>query len=107
MKKETKGYVTLRDRKWKGKLWGTSFRSCKNIRKLTEEEAKPLLEEGTIQEIVPIKYEKDVMGSNNGRMFCKKCGSYAGFYIKNRPFGRPVRILTCANCGTKEKQLIN
>ena len=106
--KEKKNYITLRDREWKGKFWGTSFRSCKITRKLTKEEARPLLEEGTIQEIVPVSYEKDIVGVDGGRMFCKKCGNRDGFYIKKRPFGRPVEIFTCANCGVKEKRnLIN
>ncbi len=99
-----KSYITLRDTQWKGKEWFTSFRSYRNIRRLTDEEAKPLLEEGTIKEYNPPVYEKDVIGRDNGRLFCKKCGSKKGFYIKKRPFGRKVNIYTCAECGIKEKK---
>ena len=99
---KTKPYITLRDREWKGKEWFTSWKSYKNIRKLTDEEAKPFLEEGSIQEIIPPKYSKDIVGSDNGRMFCNKCGSSKGFYIKKRPFGKKIEVFTCADCGIRE-----
>jgi len=100
--KQTKPYETLRDRTWKGKEWFTSWRSQKSIRKLTEEEAKPLLEEGTIREVIMPEYGKDIIGTDDGRMFCKKCKSKKGFYIKKRPFGKKISVYTCANCGVRE-----
>ena len=107
-KKKTKPYETLLDRNWKGKEWFTSWRSYKNIRKLTEEEASPLLEAGTIKEVIMPKYEKDIVGDvmkdgqRTGRMFCNKCGGTTGFYIKKRPFGKEIEIFTCADCGVRE-----
>jgi len=56
---KTKPYITLRDRQWKGKEWFTSWRSQKNIRRLTDEEAKPFLEDGTIKEVIPPEYGKE------------------------------------------------
>jgi len=100
--KKTKPYITLIDRSWKGKEWFTSFRSYKNIRRLTDEEAEPLLKDGTIEEVILPEYGKDIIGNNNGRMFCKKCGSDKGFYIKKRPFGKKVNVYTCAGCGIRE-----
>ena len=100
--KKTKPYETLIDRIWKGKEWFTSWRSYKNIRRLTEEEARPLLTDGTIKEIELPKYKKDIIGDNNGRMFCKECKSDKGFYIKKRPFGKKINVYTCANCGIRE-----
>jgi hypothetical protein len=102
MKNKTKPYITLRDREWKGKDWFTSFKGHQNIRKLTNEEAEPLLEECTIQEVVLPEYKKDIVGDKNGRMFCKICGSNKGFYIKKRPFGKKINVFTCANCGIRE-----
>jgi len=72
---KTKSYITLIDRTWKGKGWFTSYKSYKNIRRLADEEAKPLLEAGTIKEVELPKYSKDIVGNDNGRMFCNKCGS--------------------------------
>ena len=103
MKKTTKPYITLRDREWKGKEWFTSYKSYKNIRRLTDEEAKPLLEKGTIEEVILPKYKKDIVGvRDNGRMFCKICGSDNGFYLKQRPFGKKINVYTCANCEARE-----
>jgi len=106
---KTKPYITLIDRTWKGKEWWTSFRSHKNIRKLTDEEAKPFLEVGTIQEVIPPKYNKDIVedilddkGERTGRIKCRICGSQKGFYIKKYPFGKKVIVYTCADCGIRE-----
>jgi hypothetical protein len=99
---KTKSYITLRDRTWKGKEWFTSYKSQKFIRQLTEEEAKPLLEAGTIKEVIPVKRGKDIVGSDNGRIFCNECGSRKGFYIKKFPFGKKVIVYTCAECGIRE-----
>lgn len=101
---KTKPYITLIDRIWKDKEWFTSWRSHKNIRKLTEEEAKSL---DNIEEVIPPKYGKDIMGVDDGRMFCKKCDSRKGFYIKKRPFGKEIEVFTCANCGIREIRKIN
>jgi len=98
-------YTTLIDRTWKGKEWFTSYRSYVNVRTLSDEEAKPLLEEAPIKLFIPKKpYKKNVMGSDDGRMFCNLCGSREGFYIKKRPFGHNIEIYTCANCGEREKR---
>ena len=103
-----KGYITLRDREWKGKEWFTSYKSCLNVRKLTNEEAKPLLEEGTIQEVIPKKpFQENVVGNDNGRIVCNLCGSREGFYIKKRPFGHKIRIYECVKCGARERYLLN
>ncbi|MDD5178308.1 MAG: hypothetical protein PHT54_03465 [Candidatus Nanoarchaeia archaeon] len=97
-------YITLRDRMWKGKEWYTSFRSHLNIRKLTDEEAKPFLEEGSIEKVIPKKpYKENVVGNDNGKMVCKLCGSRKGFYVKKFPFGHRVIIYTCAECGERQK----
>jgi len=103
----TKPYTTLRDRQWKGKEWFTSFRSYKNIRKLTDEEAKPLLEEGTIQLVIEKKKPTiGVVGDNDGRMFCLKCDSQKGFYVYKMYRGKQsnwYNIYTCVDCGEREK----
>ena len=104
MKKTTEPYITLRDREWKGKEWFTSYGSHLNIRKLTDEEAEPLLSEGTVQKIIPKPAFEEILGVNDGRMFCLKCGSNKGFYIKKRPFGKKINIFTCADCGRREKR---
>jgi len=96
---KTKSYITLIDRTWKGKQWFTSYRSYRNIRKLTEEEAKSL---DYIQEYIPPERATDIVGSDNGRMFCNKCGSRKGFYIKKNPFGKMIDVYTCAGCGIRE-----
>ncbi len=44
----SKYYQTLLDRSWKGKEW---FSGERNKRKLTDEEAKPLLEKEEIKEV--------------------------------------------------------
>ena len=108
MRKPTKPYITKLDRTWKDKEWFTSYRSYKNIRCLTEEEAKPFLEDGTIEEVILPEYGKDIMGDimeggkRTGRVFCKKCGSEKGFYIKKCPFGKRINVYTCADCGIRE-----
>jgi hypothetical protein len=99
MKKITKPYITLRDRTWKGKEWFTSYRSQKNIRKLTKEEAESLSD---IQEVILPTYGKDIVGVDNGRMFCNKCGSRKGFYVKKFPFGKKISVYTCAECKIRE-----
>ena len=101
-KPTTKAYITLRDRRWKNKEWFTSFRSQKNIRKLTEEEATPLLKEGTIKEVELPTYQTNLVGVDKGRMFCTVCGSQKGFYIKKRPFGKAVQVFICAGCSKRE-----
>jgi len=104
---KTKPYLTLRDRLWKGKEWYTSFRSMKNIRKLTDEEAKPFLEDETIVEYIPPKYGKDIVGDDNGTMVCNVCGSRKGFYVKSYPFGKPIRVYTCSECKIREVKKIS
>lgn len=99
---KTKPYITLININWKGKEWFTSYKSQKNIRKLTDEEAKPLLEAGTIQEVILPKYDKDIVGNDDGRMFCNICGSRKGFFIKKYPFGKKIIVYTCAECGIRE-----
>jgi len=101
---KTKPYITLRDRTWKGREWFTSFRSMKNIRKLTEEEANSL---DDIQEVKLPEYGKDIIGNDNGRMFCNECGSKKGFYTKKRPFGKKVNVFTCVECGIREIKKIS
>jgi len=99
---KTKPYITLRDRDWKGKDWFTSYRSYKNIRRLTDREAKPFLDEGTIQEVILPVYKKDIFRTDNGRMICNECGNKKGFYIKKRPFGKAISVFICAECGIRE-----
>ena len=102
--KDTKPYITLRDRTWKGKEWFTSYRSYKNIRMLTNEEAESL---DNIQEVIPKKKPiKGVVGDKDGRLFCLKCGSQKGFYIYKMHRGKQsnwYNIYTCPDCGEREK----
>jgi len=110
MKKQTKPYITLRDRDWKGKDWFTSYRSYKNIRRLTDEEAKPFLEDGTIEE-VKLKKEPTigVVGNKNGTMVCLKCGSQRGFFVYKMHRGKQsgwYNLYTCADCGEREKMFL-
>ena len=107
MKKETKPYITLRDRQWKGKVWFTSWRSYKNIRRLTEAEAKEI---DDIQEVKPKKEPTSgVVGEKDSRMFCLKCGSQKGFYVFKMRQGKQVNwynIYTCPDCEEREKRLL-
>ena len=111
-KMKNKSYITLIDRIHKGKDWFSSYRSYKFIRRLTDEEAKPLLEAGTIQEVIMLEYGKDIVGDimengeRTGRVFCKICGSKKGFYIKKFPFGKPIKVYICADCGIREVRKI-
>lgn len=105
-----KPYITKIDRTWKGKTWFSSLGRAKIIRKLTDEEAKPLLEEGTIEEVIPLKdCEENVVGEDreNGRMFCLKCKSQRGFYIHKHHRGAMMNwyhIFRCSDCGCREKK---
>ena len=100
----TKPYITLLDRDWKGKVWYTSYRSVKNVRRLNDEEARPFLTAGTIQEVILPTYGKNIMGVIDGKMVCNVCTSRKGFYIKKRPFGKKITVFICAGCGVREVQ---
>jgi len=105
--KKTKPYITLRDRQWKGKEWFTSWRSQKNIRMLTGKEAESL---ENIQEVELLKEPvADVVGNDDGRMFCLKCGSKRGFYIFKMHRGKQsnwYRMYKCSDCGEREKKML-
>ena len=100
-----KKYITLRDRTWKGKEWWTSFYGVKNIRTLTDEEASTLED---IQEVIPLKpLEENVVGDDNSRMFCLKCGSKRGFFVHKVRRGKMsdwYSIFKCGDCGCREKR---
>jgi len=104
MKLITKPYITLRDRMWKEKEWFTSYRSYKNIRMLTEEEANSL---DNIQEVqLKEKPTSGVVSKESGKMHCLKCGSQKGFYMYKMHRGKQANWYTmfeCADCGKREK----
>jgi len=104
-----KSYITLRDRTWKGREWWSSYGRNVNIRRLTDEEAATLTDiEEWVNPLQPV--QDNVVGNDDGRMFCKKCGSKKGFYVYKNHRGEQKKwytIYKCAECGAREKRNYN
>ena len=75
---------------------------------LTDEEAETLENIQIIE--LPKKPIDNVVGNDNGRMYCLKCDSRKGFYIYKMRRGKQdnwYNIYKCADCGKREKKMLN